>query len=131
MVASFAAGGLVDLTLALAIMLGVNVGKILIVQVFPFKVVAVSPALILVGVLMFRRESTARAHDLGRAFIGFGLGLLALHQLLDLLAPYEDAPSLRILLGAVSTTPVLDVLIAAAVTWQFIPVLQWSCSSCH
>jgi phosphate:Na+ symporter len=42
-------------------------------------------------------------HDLGRVFIGFGLMLLALHQLLDLIAPYEDAPSLRLLLGAIWT----------------------------
>jgi phosphate:Na+ symporter len=43
--------------------------------------------------------------------------LLALHQLLGLMTPYEDAPSLRLLLGAVSTIPVLDVLLGAVITW--------------
>ena len=33
------------------------------------------------------------------------------------MTPYEDAPSLRLLLGAISTEPVLDVLLAAAFTW--------------
>jgi phosphate:Na+ symporter len=117
MVAGFAAGGLVDLTAALAVMLGANVGTTLIVQVFSFDVASVSPALIFIGVLLFRRDSTAQTHDLGRVFIGFGLMLLALHQLLDLITPYEDAPSLRLLLGAISTTPLLDVFIAAGVTW--------------
>jgi len=65
----------------------------------------------------YRLRSTAQTHDLGRVFIGFGLMLLALHQLLDLITPYEEAPSLRLLLGAISTTPMLDVLIAAGVTW--------------
>src|SRR6201999_875411 len=31
--------------------------------------------------------------------------------------PYEDVPSMRLLLGAVSTEPLLDVLLGAAVTW--------------
>jgi phosphate:Na+ symporter len=117
MVSGFAAGGLVDLVPALAVMLGANVGTTLIVQVLSFDVAAASPALILIGFLLFRRDSSTQSHDLGRVFIGLGLMLLALHQLLALMAPYEDAPSLRMLLGAVSTTPVLDVLLAAAFTW--------------
>jgi len=117
MVSGFAAGGLVDLVPALAVMLGANVGTTLIVQVLSFDVAAASPALILIGFLLFRRDSSTQSHDLGRVFIGLGLMLLALHQLLALMTPYEDAPSLRMLLGAVSTTPVLDVLLAAAFTW--------------
>ena len=34
-----------------------------------------------------------------------------------LITPYEDVPSLRLLLGAIATEPVLDVLLAAALTW--------------
>jgi phosphate:Na+ symporter len=117
MTAGFAAAGVVDLAPALAVMLGANVGTTLIVQVFAFDVAKASPALILVGVLMFRRAGNAPAHDLGRVFIGLGLALLALHSLISLMTPFEDAPSLRILLGAVSTEPVLDVLLAAALTW--------------
>ena len=117
MTAGFAAGGLVDLAPALAVMLGANVGTTLIVQVLSFDVSSISPALILVGVLMFRRDGRTQTHDLGRVFIGLGLMLLALHQLLDLMTDYEDAPSLRMLLGAVATTPILDILLAAGLTW--------------
>jgi phosphate:Na+ symporter len=117
MAAGFAAGGLVDLVPALAVMLGANVGTTLIVQILSFDVAAASPVLILIGVLMFRRGSNPQTHDLGRVFIGLGLTLLALHQLLELMTQYEDEPSLRLLLGAVSTAYFLDVLLAAAVTW--------------
>ena len=65
---------------------------------------------------MFRRASAA-PRDFGRVLIGLGLMLMALRQLLDLVTPFEDAPSLRLLLGAVATEPVLDVLIAAGLTW--------------
>ncbi len=116
MVTGFAAGGLVDLVPALAVMLGANVGTTLIVQVLSFDVNAVSPALILIGVTMFRRGTTA-TRDFGRVFIGIGLMLLALHMLLRIVTPYEDVPSLRLLLGAVATEPLVDVILAAGLTW--------------
>lgn len=117
MVSGFAAGGLVELAPALAVMLGANVGTTLIVQLLSVDISLLSPTLILVGVVMFRRGQATRTRDLGRVAIGLGLMLLALHQLLGLVTPYEDAPSLRLLLGAVATQPVLDVLLAAALTW--------------
>src|SRR5271154_4223432 len=97
MAASFAAGGLVDLVPALAVMLGANVGTTLIVQLLSLDLSSVTPALILLGVLMFRRGQVSRTRDLGRVLIGLGLMLLALRQLLDLVTPFEDAPSLRLL----------------------------------
>jgi phosphate:Na+ symporter len=116
MVTGFAAGGLVDLVPALAVMLGANVGTTLIVQLLSFNVVEIAPALILVGVLMFRRAS-AGPRDFGRVLIGLGLMLMALFQLVSVLTPYEDVPSLRLLLGAISSQPVIDVIVAAGLTW--------------
>ena len=116
MVTGFAAGGLVDLVPALAVMLGANVGTTLIVQVLSFDVAEIAPALILIGVLMFRRASAA-PRDFGRVLIGLGLMLMALQSFINLLTPYEDVPSLRLLLGAITTQPVLDVILAAGLTW--------------
>ena len=116
-VSGFAAAGLVSLVPALAVMLGANVGTTLIVQVLSFNIVAFSPALILIGVFLFRRETSPQAHDLGRVFIGFGLMLLALHQLIEIMSPYENSPTMRQLLSLVSTAPLLDVILAAALTW--------------
>lgn len=117
MTAGFAAGGLVSLVPALAVMLGANVGTTLIVQVLSFDVALISPALILIGMLMFRRDTGTQAHDLGRVFIGLGLMLLALRQLLDLMTGYENSPILTMMLSAVSASWLLDVCIAAVVTW--------------
>lgn len=116
MVTGFAAGGLVDLIPALAVMLGANVGTTLIVQVLSFNVAAVAPALVLGGVLLFRRAD-AGWRDFGRVLIGLGLVLMALFQLVGVLAPYEDVPSLKLLLSLISSQPILDVALAAALTW--------------
>jgi phosphate:Na+ symporter len=117
MAASFAADGVIDLAPALAVMLGANVGTTLIVQALSFNVARVAPLFVLIGVMMFRRGGAARNRDLGRVGIGLGLMLMALSQLLTLVTPYEDVPSLRLLMGTVATDPVVDVIIAAALTW--------------
>ncbi|MBS0560041.1 MAG: Na/Pi cotransporter family protein [Proteobacteria bacterium] len=117
MLAGFAASGVVDLVPALAAMLGANVGTTLIVQVLSFDVAAASPALILLGVILFRRPDANRARDLGRAAIGLGLMLLALHQIVTVITPFEDAPSLRMVLGGIATEPAVDLLLAAALAW--------------
>jgi len=117
MTASFAAGGTLDLVPALAIMLGANVGTTLIVQLLSFNVSAVAPVLFLVGVTTFKRARQTRARDLGRVAIGVGLMVLSLHILLDSLAPAEDAPAVRTLLGAATNEPLLCLLMAAALSW--------------
>jgi phosphate:Na+ symporter len=117
MLAGFAAAGVVDLVPALSAMLGANVGTTLIVQVLSFDVASVSPALILAGVVLFRRATATRTRDLGRVAIGLGLMLLALRQTVDLVTPYEDTPNLRMMLGTIATDPVIALLIAAVLTW--------------
>ncbi|SPJ15601.1 putative Na+/phosphate transporter [Burkholderiales bacterium] len=117
MTASFVNGGAVDLVPALAIMLGANVGTTLIVQLLSFNISAAAPVLLLIGLFVFKRGGRTRSRDLGRAAIGAGLMLLSLHILLDTLAPAEDAPTVRTLLGAITGEPLLCLLVAAALTW--------------
>ena len=117
MTTSFAAGGLVALVPALAIMLGANVGTALIVQVLSFNVSAVAPVLLLVGIIAFRRGGRTRTRDLGRVAIGLGLMLLALHILLDTLAPAEQAPQVHELFAVFTSQPIVCVFLAAVLTW--------------
>src|SRR5205814_1621092 len=105
MTASFAADGVVGLVPALAIMLGANVGTTLIVQVLSFNIAAAAPALFVVGLVAFRAGAQSRIKDLGRVAIGLGLMLLALHILIDTLAPAEDAPAVRALLRSITSDP--------------------------
>jgi phosphate:Na+ symporter len=117
MTTSLAADGVVSLVPALAIMLGANVGTTLIVQVLSFNVFAVAPALFIIGLVTFRAGSQGLTRALGRIAIGLGLTLLALHILVDTLAPAEEAPLVGSLLAAVTHDPVLCIVIAAALTW--------------
>jgi phosphate:Na+ symporter len=117
MVGSFAAAGAVALGPALAAMLGANVGTALIVQLLSFDVSAVFPALVLVGVVAFRRGQRTRTRDLGRVAIGLGLMLLSLRLMLGSMAPVESSPTLRMLLTALADEPLPNLLLAAAISW--------------
>ena len=117
MTASLAADGIVGLVPALAIMLGANVGTTLIVQLLSFDISAAAPVLFVIGLVTFRIGGSSLTRALGRVAIGLGLILLALHVLLDTLAPAEQAPAVRALLASMTNDPVLCIVIAAALTW--------------
>jgi phosphate:Na+ symporter len=109
--------GAIDLVPALAIMIGANVGTTLIVQVLSFDVTIVFPVLIAAGVFAFRRGRGTRFQDLGRVAIGVGLMLLSLHLLAGTIAPSEHSAAVRGLLAALTREPLLNVAIAAALTF--------------
>lgn len=117
MATAFAAGGLVELIPALAVMLGANVGTALIVKALSFDVATVAPVLVLVGAVAFRRASGAKGKAIGRIAIGLGLVLLGLMRMVETLAPYGETPGMRAILGIVAADPVITVLLAALFAW--------------
>lgn len=117
MTTSLAADGLIGLVPALAIMLGANVGTTLIVQVLSFNIYLISPFLLVSGVVAFKFVVGGRWHQIGRVLIGFGLMVLALHLLLEALAPAENTPGMREFMRMVTAEPAMCVIIAALLTW--------------
>ena len=99
-------------------MLGANVGTTLIVQVLVSSMSSsFAPVLLVVGVVAFKRSARTRVRDLGRVAIGLGLMLLALHILLDTLAPAENAPNVRAAAGGDDGEPVLNSSSARLLAW--------------
>ena len=78
LLASFAARGLIALPLALAVMLGADVGSAIVAQVFSLDVKWLWTVLVALGVLLFMSTEADRARGVARIFIGLGFMLLAL-----------------------------------------------------
>ena len=79
LLASFAARGLIALPLALAVVLGADVGSAIVAQVFSFDVKWLWTVLVAIGVLLCSSSTEAdKARGVARIFIGLGLMLLAL-----------------------------------------------------
>src|SRR5690606_37304166 len=117
MVMSLTGTGAAELVPSLAVMLGANIGTTLIVQALSFDVTMLFPFLIAAGVFAFRRGQGTRCQDGWRIAIGLGLILLALHLLAEATAPSENSATVRELLAAITAEPLLNVAIAAGLTW--------------
>jgi phosphate:Na+ symporter len=117
MTASLAADGMMALVPALAVMLGANIGTALIVKALSFDVSWISPLLLIAGYAAFRHGRKGTVHDIGRIGIGLGLMLLGLHLLVLTIEPIRAAPVLTAILGALTREPLLDLALAALLTW--------------
>jgi phosphate:Na+ symporter len=113
---SFVSRGMVGSAAALAIMLGADLGTSLVTQAYSLPIYILSPALILVGYVMFNKLESTRLRDLGRAGIGLGLALLALHLITESAAPIREAPLLPQILNLMSNSPVFGVIIGGILT---------------
>ena len=117
LLASFAGRGLVTLPVALAIMLGADVGTTLVAQIFAFDIKWLWTVAAIGGVVLFSAAQDDRIRNLGRIGIGLGLMLLALTVLGTVSGAMRDSPTVTALLTALGSEPAIAVLVAAVLTW--------------
>jgi phosphate:Na+ symporter len=117
LLASFASRGLIALPIALAVMLGADVGTTIAAQVFSFDIKWLWSVLVGAGVLTFMVSEADKTRAVARVLIGLGLMLLALAHLGMAGTALRDSPSFRSLLTGLAGEPVLGFIVATAVTW--------------
>src|SRR6266404_1301091 len=117
LLASFAGRGLITLPIAIAVMLGANVGTTLTSQVLSFDLSWLSPLMIAMGVIAFLSSESDKARHLGRVAIGLGLMLLSLRLLAAATEPLRSSPSFVAALEGLQDEYVIAVLFGALATW--------------
>ncbi|WIM13088.1 Na/Pi cotransporter family protein [Enhydrobacter sp.] len=117
LLASFAGRGLISLPIALAVMLGANVGTTLTSQVLSFDLGWLSPLLIAAGVIAFMTIDADKPHHLGRVGIGLGLMLLSLKLLTAAIEPLRTSPSFIAALAGMQDEYVIAAILATVATW--------------
>jgi phosphate:Na+ symporter len=105
--------GLIDLTMAQAVMLGADVGTSLVAQVLSLRITWLSAALILVGGATLRFTEANRPRGIARAMIGLGLMLLSLRLVGEATAPLRDNPAIIQFLRLLGDAPLFAVATAA------------------
>lgn len=117
MAASFVGRGLIATAPALAVILGADVGTTIIAQILLFGTGPVGPALVLAGVVLALRARGSPSRQIGRAFIGLGLILLALGEISATAEPLATSNVWQTLLATAENQVTLLVLAGAALTW--------------
>ena len=120
-VSSFVGQGLVTLPLALAVMLGADIGTSLMAVVFSFDLSWLSPLFIFVGVVLFISRQDTNIGRFGRVLIGLGLMLLALRLVTASTEVLTQAPAVKALLGSLSSDLLLEITAGA-----FLAVVSYS-----
>ena len=117
LLASFAGRGLLTLPIALAIMLGADVGTTLVAQAFAFDVKWLWAGFMIAGVVAFNASSRDRIKNLGRISIGLALMLLALSVLGGVSGALRGSLTVQTILTALGSEPVIAIIVAAVITW--------------
>ncbi|WP_332813462.1 Na/Pi cotransporter family protein [Ramlibacter sp.] len=112
-VSAFVGQGLITLPLALAVMLGADVGTSLVTVVFSFDLSWLSPLLIFLGVVLFISRTDTNVGRFGRVLIGLGLMLLALRLVAESTQIMVQSPVVKALLESVSSDLLLEITVGA------------------
>jgi len=120
-VSSFVGQGLVALPLALAVMLGADIGTSLMAVVFSFDLSWLSPLCIFIGVVLFISRKDTHAGRVGRVLIGLGLMLMALKLVSASTQVLTQAPAVRALLESLGSDLLLEITVGA-----FLAVVSYS-----
>ena len=115
-ISSFVSQNLIGLAMALAIMLGADIGTAMMALVFSLDLSWLSPLAIFFGVVLFLSRRNTRAGQIGRVSIGLGLIILALQMAMTATAPITQAQGVRVIFSTLSGDPLLDMLIGAVFT---------------
>lgn len=116
-VSPLVARGMLTGGVALAVMLGADIGSALVAQVFALNLRWLAPLAVAVGVSIFMKSHADRPRNIGRIVIGLGLMLFALSAITAASAPLREAQGFSVLLTALEGDPFLALLCAALVTW--------------
>ena len=112
MIASFVERDLVAPAMAQIVLLGANIGTAVTAWIVSTGIEWLSPLIILIGIVLYRRSSTAQK-GMGTALIGVGLMLLSL-QLLSLATdPIRHSPALAAFIGLLDNAWVVAMIFAA------------------
>lgn len=116
---SLASAGALSTISALAVFLGAEIGSTLVVQFFSHDLSSLTPALLLLGVMLFLGSEQRKARQLGRIIVGLGLLLLSLGMIVSTSTVLRDSAALPMIFHALANEAILSFIFAALVTWMF------------
>ena len=120
-ISSFVGQGLVALPLALAVMLGADIGTSVMAVLFSFDLSWLSPLCVFVGVVLFLSRPDTDAGRFGRVLIGLGLMLMALALVSASTQVLTQSPAVKALLGTLGSDLLLEITVGA-----FLAVVSYS-----
>lgn len=115
MVVTFVNAGLMELTQAVGIIFGANIGTTITAQLVSFNLTAIAPVILFVGVVMFLFMKKPIFKKIGEVVIGFGALFMGISMMSGAMSQLNEYPAV---IGALAklTNPVLAILVGLIIT---------------
>lgn len=126
MVVGFVNAGIMNLSQAVGIIMGANIGTTITAQMVAFKLTEVAPYAITLGVGLLFFSKSSKTKNYALVIFGFGLLFMGMHQMGVAMKPLKDMPSFKNAVIMLSTPGVLNSLMALAIGLGFTSLIQSS-----
>lgn len=92
MVVGFVNAGLMNLSQALGIIMGANIGTTITAQLVAFKLDAIAPLFVFLGTIIIMISKVKRSHEIGNIILGFGILFTGMSTMSIAMKPLADSP---------------------------------------
>jgi phosphate:Na+ symporter len=107
----FASSGIIMLAQALGVLLGINIGTTITVQIIAFRIL--DYAILIVGIGFFMMHFVPRLRNMGQAVFGLGLLFFSLRLMSIATVNLRLLPAFNSAIAGIAAYPVLGIIIAA------------------
>lgn len=117
MVVGFVNAGIMNLTQAVGLIMGANIGTTMTAQIVSFKLEAYAPVAVGIGMFMFMISKKQKNKHIAEILLGFGILFIGMEFLKDALTPLREVQAFKDLLVSFGSNPILGLLIGFGLTF--------------
>lgn len=115
MTVGFVNAGLMNLTQAIGIIMGANIGTTVTAQLVAFNLTDIAPLVLGIGVAFWFGSKKKRVKEVAGIFIGFGMLFLGMAMMKDAITPLKELEAFKTAITSFSN-PVVGILTGFAIT---------------
>ncbi|MDF2801060.1 MAG: Na/Pi cotransporter family protein [Anaerocolumna sp.] len=115
MVVGFVNAGLMNLSQAVGVIMGANIGTTVTGQLIALDISTIAPIIAFLGVLLILFSKKKKLNYLGMVIIGLGILFIGMNTMSGAMKPLRDVPEFRLLMTKFDN-PFLGVLVGTLVT---------------
>jgi len=116
MVVGFVNAGIMQLSQAIGIIMGANIGTTVTAQLVSFNLEKVAPVAVGIGMVMLIVKRNAKSKHYADILIGFGILFVGMMYMKDAVAPLREIQGFRDALVNFGSNPVLGILMGFGIT---------------
>lgn len=116
MVVGFVNAGIMNLTQAIGIIMGANVGTTVTAQLVSFNLTEFAPVAVGIGMVIYLFSSNPKSKNFAEILIGFGILFIGMDYLKGAVKPLREIQAFKDMLMNFSHNPLLGVLMGFAIT---------------